>query len=386
MNRADFPVLAGRPELVYLDSANTTPKPQPVIDAVLDYYQNYSANIGRATYGLAEQATIAYANARQQVAQFIGARTEEIIFTHSTTYAINQVAQGLKSTLKSGDVILLTAYEHNSNILVWQKVAQQTGARVAYLDDNPPLDKVKVFAYTLASNVTGEIFDHSKLSATLKSQGALILVDAAQTVSKLPLDVVKLDCDFLVFSSHKVYGPSGVGVLYVRFELQSQLEPLVYGSQTFADISRQSFKLLDGVEKFEPGTPNIEGAIGLGAAVKYLEAIGMAKVQQHDQDLVAYALQQFQKLGLNQYLVTPPAHQVGVLSLNHPRIHPHDFALFLDADHIAVRAGKVCSDILIQKLKLERGVVRISFGLYTTKSDIDQFAASYQKITERLDG
>jgi cysteine desulfurase/selenocysteine lyase len=383
MNRSDFPIFKSHSDLVYLDSANTTLKPQPVIDAVLNYYQNSSANIGRATYQLAEQATIAYNDARQKVAEFINAKSDEILFTYSTTYAINQVAWGL--ALKPNDVILLTEYEHNSNILVWQKVAQKTGAKIAYLDDNPPLEKVKIFAYTLTSNVTGEVFDHSKLVQVLKNHGALILVDAAQAISKLPIDVAKLNCDFLTFSSHKLYGPSGVGVLYAKAELQAQLEPLVYGSQTFADISRQDFQLLDSVEKFEPGTPNIEGAIGLGAAIDYLNQIGMSKIQQHDQDLVAYAHQQFQKLGLSKYLVAKPQNQVGVLSLSHPNIHPHDFALFLDTDDIAVRAGKVCSDILIQKLKLNRGVVRISFGIYTTKNDIDQFAKGYKKITEQLD-
>jgi cysteine desulfurase/selenocysteine lyase len=386
VNRADFPILKNHPDLVYLDSANTTLKPQPVIDAITDYYQNYNANIGRATYQLAEQATSAYNNARQKIAQFINAQADETIFTYSTTYAINQAAQGLKNILMPNDIILLTEYEHNSNILVWQKVAQQTKAKIAYLDDNPPLDRVKIFAYTLVSNVNGQIFDHTKLVQVLKNQGATILVDAAQAISKLPIDVAKLNCDFLVFSSHKLYGPSGVGALYTKAKLQPKLQPLIYGSQTFADISRQDVQLLSSVEKFEPGTPNVEGVIGLGAAVDYLSKIGMSKVQLHDQALITHAKKQFQKLGLSKYLVAPTQNQVGVFSFTYPRIHPHDFALFLDADQIAVRAGKVCSDILIQKLKLSRGVVRISFGLYTTKKDIDKFAESYRKITERLDG
>jgi cysteine desulfurase/selenocysteine lyase len=385
MNRSDFPIFAKRPELVYLDSANTTLKPRPVIDAVADYYNNYSANVGRATYRLAEQATTAYHEARRQVAQFIGASDDEVIFTHSTTHALNQVAWGLRDKLRAGDVILLTEQEHNSNVIVWQKVAAQTGAKLAYLDDDPPFDRVKIFAYSLVSNVTGEVFDYSKEIATLDRRRTCVVVDAAQAVSKMPLDLAKLDCDFLVFSSHKLYGPSGVGLLYARAKAQTQLRPLVYGSQTFAEISRQSVKLLDGVERFEPGTPNIEGAIGLGAAIKYLNCVGMSKVQRHDQDLVAYALDQLQRHNLAQYLVATPSRQVGVLSLNHPRIHPHDFALLLDQTHIAVRAGKVCSDILMQKLGASRGVVRLSFGLYTTTAEIDKFIAGYTKVLEQLD-
>ncbi|MDR1032880.1 MAG: cysteine desulfurase [Candidatus Nomurabacteria bacterium] len=386
MNREDFPVLIGDHRLVYLDSANTTLKPQCVVAAVNDYYETYSANIGRATYDLSERATVAYGAARQKVADFIGADSSEVIFTHSATYAINQVAYGLAHTLRPGDVILLTNYEHNSNILVWQKIAANTGATVAYLGDDIQLSNVKIFSYTLASNVTGEVFNHHALIAKLRKQGTKIVVDAAQAVSKLPIDVRRLDCDFLVFSSHKLYGPSGVGVLYARAELQPTLEPLVYGSQTFAEISKHEFKLLNGVERFEPGTPNVEGVIGLGAAVDYLGSIGINKVHEHDQKSVDYILSQLKHAGLLPYLVAQPKQQIGVFSLAHPTIHPHDIAMLLNEQHIAVRAGKACSDILMQQLGLERGVVRISFGLYTFKSDVDTFIASYADIIKELGG
>ena len=382
MNRLDFPVLKNQPDLVYLDSANTTLKPQCVVDAVRDYYQNYSANIGRATYSLSERATAAYESARKKVANFIGANSDEVIFTHSATYGVNQVAFGLQHLLGPGDVILLTEYEHNSNIIAWQQVAKKTGAKLAYLDDNPDLSRVKVFAYTLVSNVTGQVFNRDKLTSQIQKQGGFVLVDTTQAVSRLPINLATLDCDFLVFSSHKLYGPSGVGVLYACRSSQPKLKPLVYGSQTFSSISREDTRLVDAYGRFEPGTPNIEGVVGLGAAVDHLSHIGMVKIAEHDQRLAAHATSALQDAALKSYLVVDP--QVGVLSFDHPTIHPHDFAMLLDEANIAVRAGKACSDILMQKLRLGRGVVRISFGIYTTTKDIDKFMNGYQKVIERL--
>jgi cysteine desulfurase/selenocysteine lyase len=386
MNRSDFPLLVNHPELVYLDSANTALKPSTVISAINDYYQDFSANIGRATYQLSERATASYREARQKIARFIAADESEIILTYSGTYAINQVAQGLSHLLQPSDLILLTAHEHNSNILVWQKIARERKAQLVYLDDDPPLDQVRIFAGTLASNLTGEIFDYRKLIHKLKSHGAFVLLDAAQLIPKALIDVGRLGCDFLTFSAHKLYGPSGVGVLYARSSAQAELSPLVYGSQTFATISRQHFELKNRYERFEPGTPNIEGAIGLGAAIDYLDQIGMETIQKHDQALLNYTYTQLKKFGLGQYVVAQPRHQVGVISLSHPTIHPHDFALLLDQSNIALRAGFACGDILTQKLALERGVLRLSFGLYTTKLDIDKFIAGYRQVLGRLDG
>ncbi|MDR0397758.1 MAG: cysteine desulfurase [Candidatus Nomurabacteria bacterium] len=385
MNRNDFPIFKNQPSLVYLDSANTTLKPQNVINAVQNYYENYSANIGRTTYDISEHATAAFNDARTKVARFIGAQPSEIIFSHSATHAINQAAFGIMHLLQPGDKILLTEFEHNSNVVAWQQVAKRTGAKIVWIDDNPNLSDVKIFTYSLVSNITGELFDYRSIVKNVHTQGGLVLVDATQAISRLPINVDQLGCDLLAFSSHKMYGPSGVGVLYARQETMGRLQPLVYGSQTFVSISRASTELLENYAKFEPGTPNIEGVIGLGAAIEYLNQVGMAKIQQHDEQLTTYALKTLQNAALN--TTTRSSHikkQVGVLPLPHPTIHPHDFAMLLNEANIAVRAGKACSDILMQKLELERGVVRISFGVYTTETDIDKFAAEYQEIIARF--
>ena len=382
MNRKDFPMLCNQPDLVYLDSANTALKPRVVVDAVREYYENYSANIGRATYDLSERATVAYESARHKVARFIGVDDDEIVFTHSATHAVNYAAFGLRKFLRRGDVILLTRYEHNSNIIAWQKIATETGAVIAYLDEDFDVDKVKIFAYTSVSNITGEVFDHRKLVEKIRAHGGLVLVDATQGISRATINVE--NCDFLVFSSHKMYGPSGVGVLFARRNSSVELEPLVYGSQTFAEISPTATKLLGDHTRYEPGTPNIEGVIGLGAAIDFLNQIGMAKIARHDRDLTRYARAKLNENDLSQYLIGDPT--VGVLSLNHPSIHPHDFAMLLNQENIAVRAGMACSDILMQKLGLNRGVVRISFGIYTNKSDIDRFIDGYKNAIRRLHG
>jgi cysteine desulfurase/selenocysteine lyase len=387
MNREDFPLLARYPKLAYLDTANTALKPWAVIEAVANYYEQIGANVGRATYDLGEQSTAEYEAVRGKVATFVGAAPGEIIFTHSATYALNQVVWGLREFLRRGDVILLTRYEHNSSVLAWQAAAEATGAEVVYYDGGELPANVRVFSYCLASNITGEVFDYSELVAQLRAQGVLVVVDAAQAVGKIAVDVRELDCDFLVFSAHKMYGPSGVGVLYARRAAQSKLVPLVYGSQTFAEISEQGHKLLGGPARFEPGTPNIEGAIGLGAAVDYLRDVGLDEITAHDQALARYALEKLAQAGLDQFVVgapNTPNRRIGVLSLSHPRVHPHDFAMLLNEDDVAVRAGKSCSDILMQELGLDRGVVRASFGVYSNESDVDRFVEGYARAIERL--
>jgi cysteine desulfurase/selenocysteine lyase len=386
MRRRDFPILKRHPKLAYLDSANTTLKPRAVIDAVREYYEEYSANIGRAAYEWSERATAEYEEARRQVAGLIGAGSDEVVFTHSATYGINQIAQGMRARLKRGDVILLTMFEHNSNLLVWQKLAEETGAEVRFVEEPVAVERVKIFSYTLASNVTGELMDFGEIVRDLKQRGALVAVDATQVVSRMRVDVGELGCDFLVCSSHKLYGPSGVGVLYMKRELQEEMAPLVYGSQTFGEVSRAGFRLLAGPARFEPGTPNIEGAIGLGAAVRFVRAIGLEKLWEHDQKLVQVYREEMSKNGLEPYMVGRPERQIGVCSLAHPRAHPHDVAMLLDAEQIAVRAGRACADVLLQTMGLGRGVVRASFGMYTTAEEVRRFVRAYRRAVRRLDG
>ncbi|MDR0957284.1 MAG: aminotransferase class V-fold PLP-dependent enzyme [Candidatus Nomurabacteria bacterium] len=380
MNRSDFPIFDYQPDLVYLDSANTTLKPRAVIDAVRNYYENYSANIGRATYDLAERATLEFNSVRQKVADFVGADLREVIFTHSATYGINQVAFGLRDFLRVGDVILLTEYEHNSNIIAWQKVAAETGARVVFLDEKPDLENVKIFAFSHVSNITGEVFDYDEITAKVHENGGLVLADITQSIGRTKTNLKNYD--FAVFSSHKIYGPSGVGVLFAHREVQEKINPLIFGSQTFKKISRENVILADNFSRFEAGTPNIEGVIGLGAAIDFLNKISMNKISEHDIELTKYMTKQLEKNGLMQFLIGAPT--TGIFSLNHPKIHPHDFAMLLNQQKIAVRAGRSCSDILMQKLGLDRGVVRASFGIYTTKTDVDKFIAGYKNAIERL--
>lgn len=385
MNRDDFPLLKNQPNLIYLDSANTTLKPQIVIDAVRDYYENYSANIGRATYEIGEKATRNFEAARTKVAKFLGAKADEIIFTHSATYGLNQIAVGVKSRLSRGDVILLTRHEHNSNLLVWQKIAAETGAKIQFADDEKvELNRVKIFSFALVSNVTGEIFDYNNLIKKLRNFDALIAIDISQAVGHLRVDVCEIDCDFLTFSAHKMYGPSGVGVLYIRRDLQGKIDPMFYGSQTFAKLDETHFDLLNTPAKFEPGTPNIEGVIGLGAAVDYLQKIGSAKIREHEIELINYFRKLLAQKNLAQFLVAQPQNQTGVFAFSVPETHPHDLALALDADDIAVRAGKACADLIMRNRSLVRGVVRVSFGIYTDKNDLQKFANSFAHAIERL--
>ena len=432
MNRDDFPVLKNNPGLIYLDSANTTLKPQCVIDAVNAYYTTYSANIGRASYNLAERATREFESARTKVARFIDVKPSEIIFTQSASYAINQIARGIQHLLKPGDQILLTRHEHNSNLLIWYQLAKEIGIKIRFVEDlakDGDVSKIKLFSYSLVDNTAGELYDYSKLVGQLKEQGAMIAIDISQAVAHLPLSVRKLDCDFAVFSGHKMYGPSGVGALYIRQDLQPHIEPLVYGSQTFAELDTEhsQFTLLNFPAKFEPGTPNIEGVIGLGAAVEYLismtnlnigrpypgrtrpvppfsqrevkasippirrgrvaerQLARWSRITSHEQQLIQHYHQKVKELDLGKYVFNDSPKTIGVAILSHPDIHPHDIALLLDERYrIAVRAGKVCADLVANHFGERRGLLRASFGLYTTPDEIDEFLTAYREIIDEL--
>lgn len=388
-------MITNHPELTYLDNANTTLKPRSVIDAINSYYRSYDANIGRTSYGIAVAATNRVNESRQLVANFIGVHSDEVVFTYSSTYAINQIALGLIDWFHPGDIILLTLHEHNSNLIPWLEVASRTGATIKYVDDlNPDADfsRVKLFAYSLMSNITGKNYNYVNIARQIHDQGGLIVVDATQALTHSYVDVRRLRyCDFLVFSSHKLYGPSGVGVLYIRRDLQSQLQPLVYGSQTFTEISRDHFKLLSGPQRFEPGTPNIEGIIGLGAAIKFINQTSRDAMLDHDRELLNYYYNRLDHYDLTDYIFGAGPNsdryaesQGGICALAHPRIHPHDIAMLLDNQNIAVRAGKACADLVADHYHERRGVIRISFAAYTSKSDIEKFVAAYRQAIDKL--
>ncbi|MGO8948089.1 MAG: cysteine desulfurase [Ktedonobacterales bacterium] len=386
--REDFPILArevhGKP-LVYLDSAASSQKPRQVMEAMDSFMRTAYANIHRGAYTLSEEATAAYEGARKRVARFINARSvREVIWTRNTTESINLVANSWGgANLKPGDVVLLSEIEHHSNIVPWQLAAARTGARLSYIPvtDEGELDMEtfgqllekehpKLVAVTQMSNVLGTLPPVHELVAKAHQAGALILLDGAQSVPHLPVDVRALDCDFLAFSSHKMLGPSGIGVLWARRELLEAMPPFLGGGDMIREVSLQSFTANDLPWKFEAGTPAITEAVGLGAAVDYLNTLGMEHVQAHEQALTSYALEQLAQVP-DLVLYGPPAHRRGgICSFTLGDIHAHDLATILDNCGVAVRAGHHCAQPLMERYQIP-ATARASFYVYTTLADID---------------
>ncbi len=389
--RDDFPILArtvhDRP-LVYLDSAASAQKPRQVLDAMDRFARTSYANIHRGAYTLSEEATAAYEGARTKVARFINARSvREVIWTRNTTEGINLVARTwAEANLKPGDVVLSTLLEHHSNIVPWQLAAQRTGARVEYvpITDEGELDFAafdrlleqhhpKLVAMTQMSNVLGTLPPTRELIGQAHAAGAVVLVDAAQSVPHLPVDVRALDADFLAFSGHKMLGPSGIGVLWGRRELLEAMPPFMGGGDMIREVTTSGSTWNDLPWKFEAGTPAIIEAVGLGAAVEYLSALGMERVRAHEHQLTAYALERLAAVpGLRIY--GPPAdRRGGVVSFTLGEIHAHDLATLLDREGIAVRAGHHCAQPLMERYGLP-ATARASFYVYSTSAEIDALA------------
>ena len=384
--RSLFPILTSHPELVYLDSANTTLKSDLLLKALAKYYHHHLTNVGRSSTDWSTWVTRQYQLAHQDAGELIGVKSDNIVFTYSSTYAINMVRYGIQHTLHPGDIILLTLHEHNSNLLPWLALAKQTGAQVKYMEELPlsDLSRVKLFSYSLVSNLTGEIYDYHNLTTQIRKQGGLVLVDATQAVPHLDVSVGRLNCDFLVYSAHKVYGMTGLGVLYIADDQIQSLIPMVYGSQTFSRIDRSDYELLSSAERFEPGTPNIEGALGLRVGLQLLKAFRC-----QEEALGEYFLDQLRQHRLDRFLIgstDPTTRHVPIFSLAHPTVHPHDIAMLLESQQIIVRAGKSCADIPAQDLGEARGVIRASLGIYNTRQDIDRFITGYEQAINRLGG
>ena len=384
--RSLFPILTSRPELVYLDSANTTLKSDLLLKALAKYYHHHLTNVGRSGTDWSTWITRQYQLAHQDAGELIGVKSDNIVFTYSSTYAINMVRYGIQHTLRPGDIILLTLHEHNSNLLPWLALAKQTGAQVKYMEELPlsDLSRVKLFSYSLVSNLTGEVYDYHNLATQIRKQGGLVLVDATQAVPHLDVSIDQLDCDFLVYSAHKVYGMTGLGVLYIADDQIQSLIPMVYGSQTFSFIDRSDYELLSSAERFEPGTPNIEGALGLRVGLQLLKAF-----RHQEEALGEYFLDQLRQHRLDQFLIgsiNPTTRHVPIFSLAHPTVHPHDIAMLLESQQIIVRAGKSCADIPAQDLGEARGVIRASLGIYNTQQDIDRFITGYKQAINQLGG
>jgi len=388
--RRDFPILArtvhGKP-LVYLDNAATSQKPRQVIDALAAYYSRFNANIHRGIHALAEEATAAYEAVRERTARFIGApSSRSIVFTRNATEAINLFANGWgRARLGPGDQILLSEMEHHSNLVPWQLLAQATGASLAFIpitdDGRLQLDRLdalltprtKLLAVTHMSNVLGTINPIAQLVERAHRQGALVLVDAAQSAPHLALDVQRLGCDALAFSSHKMLGPTGVGVLYAREDLLEAMEPFLGGGEMISDVQLTSATWNEIPWKFEAGTPNIADVIAFGEALGYLERVGMAQVHAHEQALTAHALTRLRELdGITLYGPDGNgAERGGLVSFNLEGLHPHDVGTVLDAEGVAIRAGHHCAKPLMRRLGVA-ATARASFYLYNTREEVDR--------------
>jgi cysteine desulfurase/selenocysteine lyase len=396
--RADFPILDrrinGRP-LVYLDSAATSQKPAAVIDSMDDYYRRYNANPHRGVYTISEEATAAYESARQRVASFINAASpKEVVFTRNTTEAINLVRYSWgRANLKTGDRLLLTEMEHHSNLVPWQLLAGEVGARLEFLgiDDQglllldeleEKLDGVRLLAIVHQSNTLGTINPIRAIAAAAHRAGALVLVDGAQAVPHMAVDVQELGADFYAFSGHKMCGPTGIGVLWARRALLEAMPPFLAGGDMIKRVRLNEASWNDLPWKFEAGTPSVAEGIGLGAAVDYLGQFGMDRVRDHERTLVDYALEKLQEVaGIIIYGPRDSALHGGAISFTLPDIHPHDLATLIDRDGIAVRAGHHCTQPLMDRLGVP-ATTRASFYIYNRPDDVDQLVTGIQRAVK----
>ena len=399
--RKDFPILTrtvrDNKPLVYLDNASTTQKPNQVIDAITDYYRNHNANIHRAVYALAEESTELFEAARDKIANFINIKDrQEIIFVRGTTEAINLVAYAWgRPHIKEGDIIVTTEYEHHSNIVPWQLLTQEKKAKLEYIgmDDNGELilddldkylatGKVKLVTFSLMSNVLGTITDAQKIIAKCKAAGVLTLIDGAQAVPHMTVDIEKLGCDFFAFSGHKMLGPTGIGVLWVRKSVLETMSPFHGGGDMIREVHKYETTWNDLPYKFEAGTPNIADVVGFGAAIDYLTNVGMDNIREHEVELTKYAIEKLSEVkGLHIYGTKDISKRGGVISFNFADVHPHDVAQIVDGEGIAVRSGHHCAQVLMERLDVA-ATSRASFYIYNTKGEVDVLINALNKVAK----
>lgn len=386
--RRDFPIFTrtvhGKP-LIYLDNAATTQRPQVVIDAITEYYQRYNANVHRAVHTLSHEASVAYEEAHKKAAKFVNARSwREIVFTRNATEAINLVAYawGLHN-LQTGDEVLVTIMEHHSNIVPWQMLRELKEIELKFLDvtddgrlkldELPKLltPRTKLVGVVYASNVLGTINPVREIIEAAKRVGAVTVVDAAQAAPHIPIDVQELGCDFLAVSGHKMLGPTGIGFLYGRRELLERMHPFLHGGDMISTVTTEHVTFNELPWKFEAGTPNIAGGIGLGAAIEYLSALGLENIYAHEQKILAYALEKLSQVnGLEIYGPRDTQDRLAVISFNLKGVHPHDVAGILDEAGIAVRSGHHCAQPLMSRLGMDN-TARASFYIYNSEEDVD---------------
>lgn len=385
--RQDFPILKrkinGNKTLVYLDNAATTQKPMSVINAICNYYMNYNSNIHRAVHQLAEEATLEYEKTREKVARFINARSsDEIIFTRNATEAINLISYSwARTNIRKDDKVVLTEIEHHSNIVPWQILSLEKGSILEYvgIDDNGYLNmedykrhlqsnKVKLISVSHMSNVLGTIVPVNEIIKMAHDQSVPVLVDGAQSVPHMPVDVQDMDCDFMAFSAHKMLGPTGVGVLYVKREILNEMPPFIGGGDMIKEVHKNETKYNDLPYKFEGGTPNIADVIGFGAAIDYLNKIGMDKVREHEMDVTNYAIEAIAGVkGVSIYGPSNSNHRGGVVSFNIGDIHPHDLATIMNDHGIAIRSGHHCAQVLMERLDVAQPLVQVFISIIQKK-------------------
>ena len=401
--RKDFPLIDGS-KGIYIDNAATTQKASCVLDAVRDYYLNANANPYRGVYDLSVRATEAHESARRAAAEFIHAgRPEEIIFTRNATESLNLVAFSLSELLlEPGDEILITVFEHHSNMLPWQQAAKRHGAVLRYIECEQDgtiteenfrsmlTPETKIVSMAQVSNVLGRQYDIKKFAQIAHENGSVFVADGAQSVPHIPVDVQDLDVDFLAFSGHKMYGPMGIGVLYGKMEYLEKMPPFLTGGEMIEYVRRDGATFAEVPHKFEAGTVNVGGAVGLEAAIRYIQSIGLDAISQREEMLASYAMEKMTQIeGVHILGSADPKEHTGILTFTLDDVHPHDVATILDADGIAVRAGHHCAQPLMAFIKKADGrpvmaTTRASFSFYNTKEEIDRFAASLAQIRRKM--
>ena len=400
----DFPIFKNNPGLIYLDSGATSLKPQVVLDAMSSYYSEYSANIKRGIYTISEKATEEYEKARETVAKFIGADTNEVVFTRNTTESINLVMYSLGTNIVGkGDEVVVSIMEHHSNFVPWQQLCLNTGAtfKIIGINKDARLDvfnkseinlkqvvtsKTKILALTHVSNVLGTVNPIKEIVSQAKriNPEIIVVVDGAQAVPHMKVDVKELGCDFYAFSGHKMLGPTGVGVLWGKKKLLDEMEPFLFGGEMIAEVRLDGTTFADVPEKFEAGTPGIAEAIGLGASINYLVSVGLDRIYEHELNLVKLYKEKLKKeLGERIIFYGPKVPEAGILSFTIEGLHPHDIASILNEDSIAVRAGHHCAMQLHTSLGLT-GTTRISLNIYNTQEEIDKVVESISNAHKKL--
>ena len=393
--KEDFPILNER-KISYLDSAATTHKPIQVIDKIDEFYNKYNANPHRGAYSLSMEATVIYEETRDKIASFINAkRREEIIFSKNATESLNLIAYSYGTqNLKKDDEIVISIMEHHSNLVPWQKIAKVTGAKLKYMyiDDNFEIsdeeikskitEKTKIVGITHISNVTGTVNDVEKIIKYAHEKGAITVVDASQSIPHMNIDVQKLDTDFLVFSGHKMLAPLGIGVLYGKKEILNNMSPFLMGGDMIEYVYEQETTFAPLPNKFEAGTQNVEGVIGLGAAIEYIENLGYENIRKIENEIMSYAIGELTKLDfIELYLTKNKENHCGVISFNIKGVHPHDVASILDTCGVCVRSGNHCAQPLMRYLGID-STCRASFYIYNTKEDVDNLVNGLKKSYE----